>query len=266
MADFNQNFNTNNGAGDFERFNSDGTRKKGKGEKNKQGAGAGILLALIAVVALILLGNSMVVTKQNQFKLIRQFGRVQRVVTDAGLSFKIPFIESVDTIPKELLLYDLPSSDVITSDKKTMIVDSYVLWHVTDPLKFAQTLSCSVNNAEGRIDAIVYNATKNTISNMKQDEVIRSRDGKMTITVDQDPEEVKNNDMVISEEHEEVVEITSLTEEIMAQINHVEEQYGIEISAVEVKKLDLPDDNKQAVYTRMISERENIAAQYTAEG
>ncbi len=111
MADFNQNFNTNNGAGDFERFNSDGTRKKGKGEKNKKGAGAGILLALIAVVALILLGNSMVVTKQNQFKLIRQFGRVQRVVTDAGLSFKIPFIESVDTIPKELLLYDLPSCD-----------------------------------------------------------------------------------------------------------------------------------------------------------
>ena len=266
MADFNQNFNTNSGTGEYERFNSDGTKKKNKGEKRRKGAGAGILVAFIAVVALILLGSSMVVTKQNQFKLIRQFGRVQRVVTDAGLSFRIPFIESVDTIPKELLLYDLPSSDVITSDKKTMIVDSYVLWHVTDPLKFAQTLSCSVSNAEGRIDAIVYNATKNTISNMKQDEVIRSRDGKMTITVDQDPEEVKNNDMVISEEHEEVIEITSLTEEIMAQINHVEEQYGIEISAVEVKKLDLPDDNKQAVYTRMISERENIAAQYTAEG
>ena len=79
MADFNQNFNTNNGAGDFERFNSDGTRKKGKGEKNKKGAGAGILLALIAVVALILLGNSMVVTKQNQFKLIRQRSEERRV-------------------------------------------------------------------------------------------------------------------------------------------------------------------------------------------
>ncbi len=265
MADYNQNNNANGTSDMFERFNSDGTRKKGKGDK-KKGAGASLVLTVIVVVALILLGNSMVVTKQNQFKLIRQFGRVQRVVTDAGLTFKIPFIESVDTIPKELLLYDLPSSDVITSDKKTMIVDSYVLWHVIDPLKFAQTLSCSVNNAEGRIDAIVYNATKNTISNMKQDEVIRSRDGKMTITVDQSPEEVTNNDMVISEEHEEVIEITSLTEEIMSQINHVEEQYGIEISAVEVKKLDLPDDNKQAVYTRMISERENIAAQYTAEG
>lgn len=147
-----------------------------------------------------------------------------------------------------------------------MIVDSYVLWHVTDPLKFAQTLSCSVSNAEGRIDAIVYNAMKNTISNMKQDEVIRSRDGKMTITVDETETEVTNNDMELSSDTEEVIEIKSLTEEIMEQIDNVEDQYGIEIVTVEVKKLDLPDDNKQAVYTRMISERENIAAQYTAEG
>ncbi len=266
MADFNQNMNQeNNTSGPFERFNSDGTRKKTKGEKKKS-SGFGILAVLIVIVALILLGNSMVITRQNQFKLIRQFGRVQRVVTNSGLTFKLPFVESVDTIPKELLLYDLPASDVITSDKKTMILDSYVLWHVTDPLKFAQTLSCSVSNAEGRIDAIVYNATKNTISNMKQDEVIRSRDGKMTITVDQDSSDVTSNDLVLSGEKEEVIEITSLTEEIMAQINHVEEQYGIEIVVVDVKKLDLPDDNKQAVYARMISERENIAAQYTAEG
>lgn len=266
MADYNQNMNYTNNAGDnVERFNSDGTKKKGKGNK-KKGSGVGFTLVLLLVIAVIVLGNSMVITKQNQFKLIRQFGRVQRVVSESGLTFKIPFVESVDTIPKELLLYDLPASDVITSDKKTMIVDSYVLWHVTDPLKFAQTLSCSVTNAESRIDAIVYNATKNTISNMKQDEVIRSRDGKMTITVDETETDVTNNDMVLSEPKEEVIEITSLTEEIMGQINHVEEQYGIEIVVVDVKKLDLPDDNKQAVYARMISERENIAAQYTAEG
>ncbi|MDD6628843.1 MAG: protease modulator HflC [Lachnospiraceae bacterium] len=260
MADFNQNTNT-----EFERFNSDGTRQKNKKEKKDGTKTKSIVIALL-LIGIIVLANSMVITRQNQFKLIRQFGRVDRVVTDAGLSFKIPFVESVDVIPKELLLYDIAASDVITSDKKTMIVDSYVLWHVTDPLKFAQTLSCSVNNAEGRIDAIVYNAMKNTISNMKQDEVIRSRDGKMTVTVDEPEEAVTNNDMEISTEKEEVIEITSLTEEIMSQINHVEGQYGIEIVTVEVKKLDLPDDNKQAVYTRMISERENIAAQYTAEG
>lgn len=226
----------------------------------------GIIFLLLLIVIVLFAGNSMVVTKQNQYKLIRQFGRVQRVISQSGLSFKVPFIESVDTIPNQLLLYDLPASDVITSDKKSMIVDSYVLWRITDPLKFAQTLSCSVSNAERRIDTIVYNATKNTISNMKQDEVIMSRDGKMTITVEQTESDVANNNLELPTETKEVVDIKSLTEEIMEQIAHVEEQYGIEIVTVEVKKLDLPDDNKQAVYTRMISERENIAAQYTAEG
>ena len=247
----------------MEYYNSDGIKKPEQGERTRKFGMIPIAIIIAALIFLLL--NSMVITKENQFKLIRQFGRVERVLTQAGLSFKIPFVESVDTIPKELLIYDLPASDVITSDKKTMIVDSYVLWHVTDPLKFAQTLSGSVSNAEGRIDAIVYNATKNTISNMKQDEVIRSRDGKMTITVEEPDTEVKGNDLELSRQ-EEVVEITSLTEKIMEQIGHVEDQYGIELMAVEVKKLDLPDDNKQAVYARMISERENIAAQYTAEG
>lgn len=255
---YNQNENT---SAEFERFNSDGTKKNSKEKKSGKGA---VLLVLLAVVLFVGL-NSMIITHENEYKLVRQFGKVQRVISDAGLSFKIPFIESIDTIPNQILLYDLPSSDVITSDKKTMIVDSYVLWKITDPLKFAQTLSCSVSNAERRIDTIVYNATKNTISNMKQDEVIKSRDGKMTITVDEIETDVANNDIEVATE-EKVIEITSLTEEIMTQINDVEEQYGIEIVTVEVKKLDLPDDNKQAVYTRMISERENIAAQYTAEG
>lgn len=271
MADYTGNsytqnqYTQNQNVQNFERYNSDGTKKKDKKGK-KKGKAFGVSFGLLLLAALFVLANSMVVTKQNQFKLIRQFGRVDRVVSAPGLSFKIPFVESVDTVPKELLLYDLPASDVITSDKKTMIVDSYVLWRVTDPLKFAQTLSCSVHNAEGRIDAIVYNATKNTISNMKQDEVIRSRDGKMTITVDETGSELTGNDLDLSGSKEEVIEITSLTEEVMGQINHVEEQYGIELVAVEVKKLDLPDDNKQAVYNRMISERGNIAAQYTAEG
>ncbi len=247
----------------MEYFNSNGTRKKSGKEKKKGGR----ILIFLLLAALIIIGaNSLVITKENQYKLIRQFGRVERIIATSGLSFKIPFIESVDIIPNQLLLYDLPASDVITSDKKTMIVDSYVLWQVKDPLKFAQTLSGSVSNAERRIDTIVYNATKNTISNMKQDEVIVSRDGKMTITVDQTNNDMTGNDLELAEEKKEVIEITSLTEEIMAQIAHTEEQYGIEIVTVEVKKLDLPDDNKQAVYTRMISERENIAAQYTAEG
>ncbi|MCI8375567.1 MAG: protease modulator HflC [Lachnospiraceae bacterium] len=220
---------------------------------------------LLALVLLLLLGNSIVICRENEYKLIRQFGKVQRVVSASGLTFKVPFIQSVDTVPKEILIYDLPASDVITSDKKSMIVDSYVLWRVEDPLKFTQTLANSIYNAENRINAIVYNATKNTVSNMTQDEIIKSRDGKMTVTAADAGEDIESNDLIL-EEKTEVVEIKSLTEEIMDSIGDNYQQYGITILAVEVKKLDLPDDNKQAVYTRMISERENIAAQYTAEG
>lgn len=229
-----------------------------------------VIAVVAAVLVLGLLYSSMIVTYDNEYKLIRQFGKVQRTISTSGVSFKIPVLQTVNTIPKDIQLYDLAPSDVITSDKKTMVLDSYVLWRVTDPLKFAQTLSFSVVNAENRIDTIVYNATKNAISNMTQEEVIRSRDGELTITSQET--ESGGNDLVvaedgtISENKTETVKIKSLTEEIMENINDVYDQYGMEIVSVEVKKLDLPDDNKEAVYTRMISERENIAAQYAAEG
>lgn len=248
----------------MEKFNYDGTPKTdGVAEKKKKG----FVVPIIIIIVLLMLFNGItVITYENQYRPIRQFGRIQRIISEPGISFKIPFFETADYIPKEIQIYDLPASDVITSDKKTMIVDSYVLWQVTDPLIFAQTLSGSVSNAESRIDAIVYNATKNTISNMTQDEVILSRDGKMTVTDTGDNQDIENNDLDLGDEEIRTVDITSLTEEIMAQIAQVEKQYGIQIITVDVKKLDLPDDNKQAVYTRMISERENIAAQYTAEG
>ena len=124
----------------MERFNADGTPKKEK--KGKKIGGSLIVLFIIA--AIIVGSASSVITYQNEYKLIRQFGKVQTVITEPGFSLKIPFVQTVDTIPKEIQLYDLPPSDVITSDKKTMIIDSYVLWKVTDPLKFAQTLGGSI--------------------------------------------------------------------------------------------------------------------------
>ena len=193
----------------------------------------GILIGVSAVVVAV--GASVTVTQQNEYKLIRQFGKVDRVISSSGISFKIPFIESKQSLPKETLLYDLAASDVITKDKKTMISDSYVLWKISDPLKFAQTLNSSVESGESRINTAVYNATKNAISSMSQDQVITSRDGELS-------------DMV------------------MEAIGTNMDQYGIELLKFETKQLDLPDDNKEAVYERMISERDNIAATYKAEG
>ena len=119
---------------------------------------------LVAVFVLLIIGaSSIVITRENEYSLIRQFGKIDHVVSEAGISFKIPFIQSVDTLPRQTLLYDLSPSDVITSDKKTMICDSYVLWHIVDPIKFAQTLNFSITNAESRLDPIVYNSTKTII-------------------------------------------------------------------------------------------------------
>lgn len=195
----------------------------------------GYVSIVLCGLAFILFCMMTFVTKENEYSLVRQFGRIDHVVEEPGLYFKVPLIQSVDTLPKSTLLYDIPSSDVITSDKKTMICDSYILWHITDPLKFAQTLNGSLTNAESRLDTAVYNSTKNIISSITQDEVISGRNGE-------------------------------LSQAIIANIGNNLDQYGIQILSFEIKKLDLPDDNKKAVYDRMISERNNIAASYTAEG
>lgn len=194
------------------------------------------VLLIVALFVLLIVGaSSIVITRENEYSLIRQFGKIDHVISEAGISFKIPFIETVDKLPNQILLYDLSSSDVITSDKKTMICDSYILWHIADPQKFAQTLNSSIMNAESRLDAIVYNSTKNVISSTSQDDVISGRDGELSAA-------------------------------IIANIGNSLDQYGIELLAFETKMLDLPGDNKAAVYERMISERDNIAATYTAEG
>ena len=193
------------------------------------------VLTVVVIAALIAGVSSIVITRENEYKLIRQFGKIDHVQSEAGISFKIPFVQTEATLPKHIMLYDLASSDVITQDKKTMITDSYVLWKIVDPVRFAQSLNSSIGNAESRIDTIVYNSIKNVISSLLQEEVISGRDGE-------------------------------LTEAIVNNIGDKLNQYGIELVTIETKQLDLPEDNKAAVYERMISERNNIAATYTAEG
>ena len=196
----------------------------------------GKAFAVIILVIAVFLGlSSLVITKENEYKVIRQFGKIDHVQTEAGISFKIPFLQTESSLPKQILVYDLAPSDVITKDKKTMITDSYVLWQITDPITFAQTLNSSIGNAESRIDTVVYNSIKNIIGSWPQEEVISGRDGE-------------------------------LSDAIMNNVGDKFKQYGLEVLAVETKQLDLPNDNKEAVYERMISERGNIAATYTAEG
>ena len=192
----------------------------------------GIVVLLLVVV---LLQGSMVSTYNDEYKLVLQFGKVVRVVETPGLSFKIPFLQTTQSIPNYVIIYDLIPSEVNTRDKKVMVTDSFALWSVTDPLAYLSRLGANKANAESRISVVVYNAVKNVISSTDQADVISGRDGK-------------------------------LAEMITEKIGSSLDSYGIKVKKVETKLLDLPDSNKEAVYQRMISERQNIAAGYIADG
>ena len=201
---------------------------------NKKGVFSG-LIVFIVLALLIVLGSATYIVHQNEYVTVRRFGKIIAIADDPGLHFKTPFIDDAQTISAKAVLYDIPASDVITKDKKSMITDTYVIWRVTEPLKYVQTLNALTARAEERIEASVYNATKNAISSMTQDEVIEARGETLTKLISEEA----NTDMA---------------------------GYGITIVQAQIKALDLPDDNKNAVYERMISERNNIAASYTAQG
>ena len=195
----------------------------------------GFLTIVVLVAVVIIISNGVYVVGENEYGVEMQFGKIVDVKSAPGLYFKTPFIKTAKTITKAIQLYDINPSDVITGDKKSMIADVYILWKVVDPVKFYQTLNASRLNAQDRTGVSVYNATKSVISSMTQDEIIAVRGEKLTSLITEDA----NADMT---------------------------GYGIEIVQAQIKALDLPDDNKEAVYERMISERNNIAASYKAEG
>lgn len=226
-----------------------------------------VMTFVIVIAALIVFNAVTFTTKENEYAVVKQFGKIDRVVENPGLNVKIPFIQTVSKIPKNLQFYDLPQSDVITSDKKTMIVDAYIIWEVTDAKKFTQSLSANTSTAEGRIDVITYNAIKTTISNMTQEELIASRDDSIDIAnADAKLEDVEIKDIESEDAPKGDVEVIDLSTKLLEHVGTQCDQYGIAIGDIEIKVLDLPEENKIAVYDRMITERNNIAAAYTAQG
>ncbi len=194
-----------------------------------------IIAAVLAVMAFVGISQSMFVLEQGEYAIVKQFGEVVAIYDEPGMKVKIPLIQSVDTLPNKVLVYDLPVSEVITKDKQTMVADSFAMWRISDPIKFISSLNGSITTATGRIEYLVYNAMKNEISSRTQEEVVSDRTGK-------------------------------LAQDITDTAKPNFSQYGIELLSVETKHLDLPYDNKESVYKRMIAERNNISATYTAEG
>ncbi len=229
------------------------------------------LIIIVILAIIIIVPSCLYTTQENEFSVVKQFGKIVATTDVAGLHTKMPFTQTVNSVTKATQIYDLPASEVITSDKKTMIVDAYVLWNVKDVKLYTQSLNSSAQIAQGRIDVIVYNAIKTTISSMTQDELIASRDTAMKINATESSiEDIDINDITSEELEDTQVEdntkVIVISDLLHNCIGDQCKQYGIEISDVKIKVLDLPDENKEAVYTRMITERNNIAAAYKAQG
>lgn len=198
----------------------------------------GIIIGIIAVLLIIVAANSVYTVEENQSACIFRFSEIVATTDTAGLHFKIPFIDKAEKFTKATQLYDIPPSEVLTSDKKSMTVDCYILWSISDPQQFYRSLG-TVAKAEDRLDALTYNALKTTMSSLSQDDIINEEDG---------------------------AERNEIYEGIAVEVNNQAAAYGIRVEDVKIKRFDLPESNLNAVYARMISERNQMAEKFTAEG
>ena len=198
---------------------------------------SGIFILILVLIGLLAV-NSLFTVRENEFACTVRFQKIIETTDEAGLHFKIPFIDSVKYFTKATQLYDIPPSEVLTSDKQNMTVDCYILWSISDPKLFYQTLTTKAN-AEQRLDALTYNELKTVMGTLAQSDIINMEEG------------AKRNDIY---------------EEISADVDTLAATYGIHVEDVKIKQFDLPESNLNAVYNRMISERNQMAEKYTADG
>lgn len=197
------------------------------------------IITIIIVLLVVIVGAQMFYTvAENEYVCVMRFSEIVNVEDSAGLHFKLPFIDTTRSFPKTTLIYDIPPSEVLTADKKNMTVDSYIIWEIGDPKTFYRSLG-TTSEAEARLNAVTYNSLKNLMGKLQQSDIINMDDAS------------ERNDIY-----------NGITKEVAA----ICDTYGINVLDVRIKRFDLPDNNEQAVYERMISDRNQIAEKYTADG
>ncbi|HEY2491808.1 MAG TPA: protease modulator HflC [Paenibacillus sp.] len=196
-------------------------------------------IALISVVLILILASgSMYIVKEGEYKVVLRFGEAIRAVSSPGLKLKIPFVENVSTLPKYQMTYESTPTTILTKDQKPIVVDNYTVWRINNASKFLRTVQ-SVSGGVQRIDEAVYNAVRRKLSEV-------------------------NYENIISENTERGNINDEITKDVISALTR--DNYGIEVIDVRIKRTDLPEENKQSVYNRMISDRQSIAARYLSEG
>ncbi|MDQ0157264.1 protease modulator HflC [Robertmurraya andreesenii] len=197
------------------------------------------IFAVIIIALLILIFTNIFVVKEGEYKVIRQFGEVVRIDDTPGISFKVPFVQTVTTLPKYQMAYDVSEAEINTKDKKRMLIDNYAIWRIDDPKKMISNAR-TVENAETRMEEFIYSIVRTELGQLNYDEIIS----------------------------DEKSSRGSLNDRITEQVNELlaNDKYGITVTDVRIKRTDLPEENEQSVYTRMISERQSKAQEYLSIG
>ena len=198
----------------------------------------GIIIAVIVLLLVIVASSTVYTVQEDQYACTFRFAEIVNTADTAGLHFKVPFVDTVKYFSKATQFYDIPPSEVLTSDKQNMTVDCYILWEISDPQQFYRALG-TTQKAEERLNAITYNALKNAMGTLAQADIINMNDG------------AERNDIY---------------ESIATTVDSQTVTYGIHVQDVKIKQFDLPESNLNAVYSRMISERNQMAEKYTADG
>jgi len=189
-----------------------------------------------AVVLLIIVYNLFTFTVDETKKAaVLRFGEIVKLAEEPGLYFKIPFVQRVTYLEDRVLNYDIQPRDVLTSDQKRLIIDNYAIWRVGDPKQFIESTRGRLFNAQSRIDDIVYSDLRNILAKHTLDEIVSEK------------------------RLEYLQQVTELSRDKLGE-------FGIVLIDVRIKRADLPTEIEQAVFSRMRSERERIAAQLRAEG
>ncbi len=223
----------------------------------------GIIGVILLIVGAIVTSASFYTIAEYEQVVITQFGKpVGDAITDAGPHFRTPFLQEVNRFEKRMLEWDGEANEIPTADKRFIWVDTTARWRIADPLLFLQTVR-TTNGAQGRLDDIIDSATRDHISANNLVESVRPSNRVLDVKRD-DGEE----NLLGSSEDMERVEIgrDEVARRILASAQTLALEYGIEIVDVRIKRLKYRDDVREAVYARMISERNRIAERYRSEG
>ncbi|WP_313891603.1 protease modulator HflC [Psychrobacillus sp.] len=196
----------------------------------------GILVAFVVFV--IALANVYVV-KEGEFKVIRQFGEIKDVKETPGLHIKIPFVQSVTTVPKYQMNYKLSEAEINTRDKRRIIIDNYAVWRVVNAKEMISSAG-SLVNAGSRMEEFIYSVVRSELGQLDYNEIINDENSSRGSLNDQ---------------------VTKHVNELLKKDN-----YGVEVVDVRIKRTDLPEENEQSVYNEMISERQSIAQKFLSTG